>query len=117
MTNKEQKNIFVLVLTIVMLILGIMSIFDNGGKSEESDNAVSQWTFSDGVKITVAWNVFEDDLYYDGAPQIRYYYGCFNNGMSTDFWYMSAEQWYKAIYEKEISVERISYEILTEWRW
>lgn len=116
MTNKEQKNAFVLAIAIVMALLAIASIFDNG-KSEGNDNKVSQWTFSDGVKITIAWSVFEDEPHYDGTPQIRYYYGCINDGLSTCFWYMSAEQWYKVIYEKETTVERISYEILTEWRW
>ena len=117
MTNKEQKNIFVLAIAIVMLVLGILSIFDNG-KTEDNIHTVSQWTFRDGYKITIDWSVYKDETVYDNEdPTIRYYYGCLNDGIYTDFWYMSAEQWYREVYEKECQVERCSFEHLTEWRW
>lgn len=83
---------------------------------ERGRYSVDQYVFEDGSKITVDWNKYEDSEEY---KNVRYYYG-YINGEIDSFsggWYMTAEQWYKLIYEKGGENYARYCATLTEWRW
>ena len=111
MTNKEMKNTFVLVGVMILIVIEIYNIV---APYMFKIYTVDQYTFEDGSKITIDWNVYEDSEEY---KNVRYYKGCFNKGYDTDFWYMSAEQWYRELYFKGGDDYAQYCATLKEWRW
>lgn len=112
MTYREMKNVFVLTMAIMLLIIGVYNVIDE--IIPKHKYTVDQYKFNDGSKITIDWNLYEDSEEY---KNVRYYFGCINDGLDIINCYMTAEQWHKQIYEKELDNYEWSYEILTEWRW
>lgn len=113
MTNKEMKNLFVLAMTVVLMVVGIWTVIDNYMFSKNT-YTVDQYTFKDGSKITVDWNVYEDSNQY---KNVRYFKGVINDNGYIETWLMSAEQWYKLIYERGGENYAQYCATLTEWRW
>ena len=111
MTNKEMKNIFVI--TMLALFIGcsiVIGIIQDISYSHDVD----QFTYTDGTKITIDWSKSEPSEDY---KNVTYYFGCINNGMNAQYWYMSAEQWYARVFEKDTECERTFGGPVKEWRW
>lgn len=114
MTQRKWNKI---VLAVVLVGIAIISFCFTGIVLKHNQYSVDQYLFEDGSKITVDWNKYEDSTEF---KNVRYYYGYINGTVIDGFaggWYMSAEQWYKLIYEKGGEDYARYCATLTEWRW
>ena len=109
MKKMNRIGFCVIAVVIAMVLFYITEIVIERGRY-----SVDQYVFEDGSKITVDWNKYEDSEEY---KNVRYYYGYLNETGNSGGWYMTAEQWYKLIYEKGGKDYARYCATLTEWRW
>ena len=111
MTNKEQKNVFVIAMATILIVV-IIAIGITQDINRHHD--VDQFVYSDGTKITIDWSKNEKS---DEYKNVSYFYGCINDGIYANFWWMSAEQWHARVFEKDFECERTFGGPVKEWRW